>query len=152
TVPVLIPLAALCVSLFLGYGAFHLAAREVLVGGAHPYRFDTSRGIEVNLRMRSLGRAWRWWHVLGWWVVAAAAGATVVTVTGALLRGVHVDWLAWALIFLATWMILKVEELLTSWPYRERPERPTPAQAAARMREWRSEHPYDTSGMPWIYG
>jgi hypothetical protein len=152
-VPAILPLLAVAVSAVIVYGALYTAAREVFIGPEHPYRFDTQRGIEVNLLMRELSRRWRLWLRWGWWLLAATAGAVTVMVTGALLRSSWPSWLAWALIAATTWVILKIETLVTTARYRERvaDRLPTREQIAQRQMEWETAWPYDNSGGPLLY-
>jgi hypothetical protein len=103
--------------------------------------------------MNSLPGTWRRWHVFGWWLVAGLAGIVTIAITGALLSTSWNAWLVWAMVGVAVWSVVKLEDVLTARPYRQViSQRPADPQAALdRAREWQELHPYDTSAMPWIY-
>jgi hypothetical protein len=151
-VPLALMLALALLSLLTTYGSFYRSARDVLVGDGPG--FSAERGVLVNQLLRQLGRGWMGWLVIGWWACALAAGGVTVAVGGALLRGTQSGWLIWALIFVLTWLILKLEALLTTRRYTETSVESLPSreEATRRMARWRADHPGDTSGMPWIYG
>jgi hypothetical protein len=76
----------------MAWGAFYLAARQVLVGPERAYHISMERGTLVNTMIRGLRRGWMWWHGVGWWAVAVVAGGLTVVVAGALLRGTQSGW------------------------------------------------------------
>lgn len=152
-VPLWLPLVLFGFALYLNNGAFYAAARQTLVGPANPYRVDLERGMVVNRLVRALPRGWRRWHVFGWWLLAAGAGAATVAVTGALLRTSWNPWLVWGLVLVAGWTFTGVESVLTERRYRRElsPTPPDRADGLRRAREWRELRPGDRSAMPWMY-
>jgi hypothetical protein len=152
-VPLLFPLILFAFALYLTHGSLYTSVRETLVGAGDPFRINLERGILVNSLMNSIPGAWRRWHVFGWWLIAGLAGMVSIAITGALLSTSWSAWLVWALVAVAVWCVVKLEDALTARPYRQvTPQRPADPQAALRRaREWQELHPYDTSAMPWIY-
>jgi hypothetical protein len=153
-VPAILPLLAMLASVVIVYGGLYTAAREVFVGPEdHPLHLDPQRGVEVNLQMARLSRGWRMWMRWGWWLLAAAAGAVTVLVTGVLLRSSWPSWLVWTFTAASVWAVLQVETLVTSARYQENvaDRLPKPEQITERRLEWEASHPFDLSAMPLIY-
>jgi hypothetical protein len=152
-VPVVFPLILFVFALQLTYGSFYASVRQTLVATGNPFGVSVERGMLVNSLMRSLPRAWRRWHVFGWWLVAGLAGTVTTAIAGALLSTSWNAWLVWTMVAVAGWCVVKLEDVLTVRRYREViPRRPADRQAALRRaREWQELRPSDTSAMPWIY-
>jgi TPR repeat protein len=131
--PLFLPLAGLAVALFLTYGSFFRAGRLILADPRFTYKMDFQRSRMVITRTTEAGRGWRQWLILGWWAVAAAAGALVAVLTGAVLRHVGNQWLCWALVFAVAAAVARLDAFVTVDRYPERVERATGDERTAEL-------------------
>ncbi len=152
-VPVVFPLILFVFALYLNYGSLYVSVRQTLVGTENSFGINVERGVLVNSLMGGLPRWWRRWHIFGWWLVAGLSGAVTTAIASALLNTSWNAWLIWAMVVIAGWCVVKLEEALTVRRFQKiKSLQPAEQEVALqRAKEWLQYHPGDTSAMPLIY-